>query len=95
MVLIQLELGSVTLQRRHFRKQGKKITRRLERRVDGLCTVSFFEKSWPVEKSGYYKFDTSFDFDRLIIMRLMMPTGNADATLVVMEVDCDDFAGSF
>lgn len=37
----------------------------------------------------------SFDFDRLIIMRLMMPTGNVDATLVIMEVDCDDFAGSF
>ncbi|KAL6967310.1 hypothetical protein U1Q18_033116 [Sarracenia purpurea var. burkii] len=36
-----------------------------------------------------------FDFDRLITTRLMKPTGNADATVVVMVVDCVDFDGSF
>ena len=36
-----------------------------------------------------------FDFDRLIATRLMKPTGSADATVVVMVVDCVDFDGSF
>ncbi|XP_057467329.1 GTP-binding protein BRASSINAZOLE INSENSITIVE PALE GREEN 2, chloroplastic isoform X1 [Actinidia eriantha] len=36
-----------------------------------------------------------FDFDRLITTRLMKPTGNADATVVLMVVDCVDFDGSF
>ncbi|GFQ07766.1 uncharacterized protein yqeh [Phtheirospermum japonicum] len=36
-----------------------------------------------------------FDFDRLISTRLMKPTGHADATVVVMVVDCVDFDGSF
>lgn len=36
-----------------------------------------------------------FDFDRLITTRLMKPTGVADATVVVMVVDCVDFDGSF
>ncbi|KAL3533673.1 hypothetical protein ACH5RR_007194 [Cinchona calisaya] len=36
-----------------------------------------------------------FDFDRLIATRLMKPTGVADATVVVMVVDCVDFDGSF
>ncbi|KAG5555794.1 hypothetical protein RHGRI_006438 [Rhododendron griersonianum] len=36
-----------------------------------------------------------FDFDRLITTRLMKPGGNADATVVVMVVDCVDFDGSF
>ncbi|GAB4842728.1 GTP-binding protein BRASSINAZOLE INSENSITIVE PALE GREEN 2, chloroplastic [Ancistrocladus abbreviatus] len=36
-----------------------------------------------------------FDFDRLISARLMKPTGNADATVIVMVVDCVDFDGSF
>ncbi|OVA02839.1 GTP binding domain [Macleaya cordata] len=36
-----------------------------------------------------------FDFDRLITTRLMKPTGNSDASVVVMVVDCVDFDGSF
>ncbi|MCD7456419.1 hypothetical protein HAX54_031722 [Datura stramonium] len=36
-----------------------------------------------------------FDFDQLITSRLMKPTGKADATVVVMVVDCVDFDGSF
>ncbi|KAG6694337.1 GTP-binding protein BRASSINAZOLE INSENSITIVE PALE GREEN 2, chloroplastic [Carya illinoinensis] len=36
-----------------------------------------------------------FDFDRLIATRLMKPTGNGNATIVVMVVDCVDFDGSF
>ncbi|CAH9070950.1 unnamed protein product [Cuscuta epithymum] len=36
-----------------------------------------------------------FDFDRLITTRLTKSTGNADATVVVMVVDCVDFDGSF
>lgn len=36
-----------------------------------------------------------FDFDQLISKRLMKPTGNADATVLVMVVDCVDFDGSF
>lgn len=36
-----------------------------------------------------------FDFDRLIMMRLMKPSGKSDATVVVMVVDCSDFDGSF
>ncbi|KAI3904556.1 hypothetical protein MKW98_014736 [Papaver atlanticum] len=36
-----------------------------------------------------------FDFDRLISTRLMKPTGNSDASVVVMVVDCVDFDGSF
>ncbi|KAL9248735.1 GTP-binding protein BRASSINAZOLE INSENSITIVE PALE GREEN 2, chloroplastic-like protein [Drosera capensis] len=36
-----------------------------------------------------------FDFDRLITMRLMKPSGKSDATVVVMVVDCSDFDGSF
>ncbi|XAR68460.1 Nitric-oxide synthase (NADPH dependent) [Bertholletia excelsa] len=36
-----------------------------------------------------------FDFDRLIATRLMKPTGNADATVVVIVVDSVDFDGSF
>ncbi|KAK8487721.1 hypothetical protein V6N13_009249 [Hibiscus sabdariffa] len=36
-----------------------------------------------------------FDFDRLIATRLIKPTGNAGATVVVMVVDSVDFDGSF
>lgn len=36
-----------------------------------------------------------FDFDRLIATRLMKSTGNANAIVVVMVVDCVDFDGSF
>nr|XP_023920134.1 GTP-binding protein BRASSINAZOLE INSENSITIVE PALE GREEN 2, chloroplastic-like [Quercus suber] len=36
-----------------------------------------------------------FDFDRLIATRLMKPSGNATATVVVMVVDCVYFDGSF
>ncbi|KAF9625030.1 hypothetical protein IFM89_017102 [Coptis chinensis] len=36
-----------------------------------------------------------FDFDRLISTRLMKRTGNSDASVVVMVVDCADFDGSF
>ncbi|XP_022742805.1 GTP-binding protein BRASSINAZOLE INSENSITIVE PALE GREEN 2, chloroplastic isoform X2 [Durio zibethinus] len=36
-----------------------------------------------------------FDFDRLIATRLIKPTGNASATVVVIVVDCVDFDGSF
>ncbi|PIA58741.1 hypothetical protein AQUCO_00500588v1 [Aquilegia coerulea] len=36
-----------------------------------------------------------FDFDRLITTRLMKPTGNSDASVVVMVVDCVDFDASF
>ncbi|XVF40968.1 hypothetical protein PTKIN_Ptkin01aG0243600 [Pterospermum kingtungense] len=36
-----------------------------------------------------------FDFDRLIASRLIKPSGNAGATVVVMVVDCVDFDGSF
>ncbi|RAL39827.1 hypothetical protein DM860_013028 [Cuscuta australis] len=36
-----------------------------------------------------------FDFDRLIATRLVKPSGNADATVVLMVVDCLDFDGSF
>ncbi|XP_027072680.1 GTP-binding protein BRASSINAZOLE INSENSITIVE PALE GREEN 2, chloroplastic-like isoform X1 [Coffea arabica] len=36
-----------------------------------------------------------FDFDRLVTTRLIKPTGVADATVVVMVVDCVDFDGSF
>lgn len=36
-----------------------------------------------------------FDFGRLISTRLMKPSGNGSATVVVMVVDCVDFDGSF
>lgn len=36
-----------------------------------------------------------FDFDRLIATRLVKPTGNGNASVVVMVVDCVDFDGSF
>ncbi|WCJ33326.1 P-loop containing nucleoside triphosphate hydrolases superfamily protein [Euphorbia peplus] len=36
-----------------------------------------------------------FDFDRLVATRLIKPSGNANATVVVMVVDCVDFDGSF
>lgn len=36
-----------------------------------------------------------FDFERLVATRLIKPTGNANATVVVMVVDCVDFDGSF
>ncbi|KAF8369482.1 hypothetical protein HHK36_032499 [Tetracentron sinense] len=36
-----------------------------------------------------------FDFDRLIATRLIKHTGNSDASVVVMVVDCVDFDGSF
>ena len=36
-----------------------------------------------------------FDFDRLISTRLMNPSGNGSANVVVMVVDCVDFDGSF
>ncbi|KAL5724702.1 GTP-binding protein BRASSINAZOLE INSENSITIVE PALE GREEN 2 [Ranunculus cassubicifolius] len=36
-----------------------------------------------------------FDFDRLITTRLMKPTSNSDASVVVMVVDCVDFDASF
>lgn len=36
-----------------------------------------------------------FDFDRLIATRLMKPSGNANAGVVVMVVDCVDFDGMF
>ncbi|CAJ1913423.1 unnamed protein product [Sphenostylis stenocarpa] len=36
-----------------------------------------------------------FDFNRLISMRLMNPSGSGSATVVVMVVDCVDFDGSF
>lgn len=36
-----------------------------------------------------------FDFDRLIATRLVKQTGNGNATIVLMVVDCVDFDGSF
>ncbi|KAL9411618.1 hypothetical protein AB3S75_045256 [Citrus x aurantiifolia] len=36
-----------------------------------------------------------FDFDRVIATRLMKPSGNANAGVVVMVVDCVDFDGMF
>lgn len=36
-----------------------------------------------------------FDFDRLIATRLMKPSSNANASVVVMVVDCVDFDGMF
>ncbi|XP_065853348.1 GTP-binding protein BRASSINAZOLE INSENSITIVE PALE GREEN 2, chloroplastic [Euphorbia lathyris] len=36
-----------------------------------------------------------FDFDRLVATRLIKPSGNANATVVIMVVDCVDFDGSF
>ncbi|KAL5743819.1 hypothetical protein ACOSQ2_026935 [Xanthoceras sorbifolium] len=36
-----------------------------------------------------------FDFDRLIATRLIKPSGNANASVVVMVVDCVDFDGMF
>ncbi|CAL1352355.1 unnamed protein product [Linum trigynum] len=36
-----------------------------------------------------------FDFDRLISTRLIKPTGNSNASVVIMVVDCVDFDGSF
>ncbi|CAN0907906.1 GTP-binding protein BRASSINAZOLE INSENSITIVE PALE GREEN 2, chloroplastic [Linum grandiflorum] len=36
-----------------------------------------------------------FDFNRLISTRLIKPVGNANASVVIMVVDCVDFDGSF
>lgn len=36
-----------------------------------------------------------FDFDRLIATRLIKPSGNTNASVVVMVVDCVDFDGMF
>ncbi|KAL5546452.1 hypothetical protein UlMin_006139 [Ulmus minor] len=36
-----------------------------------------------------------FDFDRLISTRMIKPSGNSNAAVVVMVVDCVDFDGSF
>lgn len=36
-----------------------------------------------------------FDFDKLIATRFKKPSGKADATVVVLVVDCVDFDGSF
>ncbi|XP_002530091.2 GTP-binding protein BRASSINAZOLE INSENSITIVE PALE GREEN 2, chloroplastic [Ricinus communis] len=36
-----------------------------------------------------------FDFDKLISTRLIKPSSNANATVVIMVVDCVDFDGSF
>ncbi|KAF5938180.1 hypothetical protein HYC85_025686 [Camellia sinensis] len=75
--------------KRVSKAEKKRLAREAEKekgRSHSLCSV----KNETVEN-----LIPDFDFDRLITTRLMKPTGNADATVVVMVVDCVDFDGSF
>lgn len=78
--------------------ERKRISREAEREKEEVTVCA---RCHSLRNYGHVKNQTAenlipdFDFDRLISTRLMKPTGNADATVVVMVVDSVDFEGSF
>ncbi|KAL3815165.1 hypothetical protein ACJIZ3_016433 [Penstemon smallii] len=85
--------------KRMSKSERKKMAR--ESKQDEKEEVTVCARCHSLRNYGQVKNQTAenlipdFDFDRLISTRLMKPTGKADATVVVMVVDCVDFDGSF
>lgn len=87
-----------TKRKKVSKAERKRISREAEREKEEVTVCA---RCHSLRNYGHVKNQTAenlipdFDFDRLISTRLMKPTGNADATLVVMVVDSVDFEGSF
>lgn len=91
-----------TLEKRKRKKVSKAERKRISREAEReTVEVTVCARCHSLRNYGRVKNQVAenlipdFDFDRLISTRLMKPTGNADATVVVMVVDCVDFEGSF
>ncbi|XP_047954870.1 GTP-binding protein BRASSINAZOLE INSENSITIVE PALE GREEN 2, chloroplastic [Salvia hispanica] len=91
-----------TLEKRKRKKVSKAEKKRISREAEReIVEVTVCARCHSLRNYGCVKNQVAenlipdFDFDRLISTRLMKPTGNADATVVVMVVDCVDFEGSF
>ncbi|XP_042030748.1 GTP-binding protein BRASSINAZOLE INSENSITIVE PALE GREEN 2, chloroplastic-like [Salvia splendens] len=91
-----------TLEKRKRKKVSKAERKRISREAEReIVEVTVCARCHSLRNYGCVKNQVAenlipdFDFDRLISTRLMKPTGNADATVVVMVVDCVDFEGSF
>nr|GMC64489.1 GTP-binding protein BRASSINAZOLE INSENSITIVE PALE GREEN 2, chloroplastic [Ipomoea batatas] len=101
-----LGYGNITeeiLERRKKRRVSKAERKRMAREAARMEKeeVTVCARCYSLRNYGQVKNQVAenlipdFDFERLITTRLMKPTGNADATVVVMVVDCIDFDGSF
>ncbi|PIN10354.1 putative GTPase [Handroanthus impetiginosus] len=77
------------------RKRNAREAQREEEEVTVCARCHSLRNYGQVKNQGAENLIPDFDFDRLISTRLMKPTGSADATVVVMVVDCVDFDGSF
>lgn len=91
-----------TIKQRKKKRVSKSEKKRMTREAEKVREeVTVCARCHSLRNYGQVKHQTAenlipdFDFDRLIATRLMKPTGNADATVVVMVVDCVDFDGSF
>ncbi|GAV80778.1 MMR_HSR1 domain-containing protein, partial [Cephalotus follicularis] len=85
-------------EKRLSKKEKKKLVREAQREKDEVTVCA---RCHSLRNHGQVKNQTvenlipDFDFNRLISTRLIKPSGNANATVVVMVVDCVDFDGSF
>ncbi|XP_019184231.1 PREDICTED: GTP-binding protein BRASSINAZOLE INSENSITIVE PALE GREEN 2, chloroplastic [Ipomoea nil] len=78
------------------RKRMAREAARMEKEEVTVCARCYSLRNYgQVKNQVAENLIPDFDFERLITTRLMKPTGNADATVVVMVVDCIDFDGSF
>ncbi|MED6198434.1 GTP-binding protein BRASSINAZOLE INSENSITIVE PALE GREEN 2, chloroplastic [Stylosanthes scabra] len=97
--------GNITkefLERKRKKKVSKAEKKKLAREAQKVKEeVTVCARCHSLRNYGQVKNQTAenlipdFDFDRLISTRLMNPSGNGSATVVVMVVDCVDFDGSF
>ncbi|KAL3649590.1 GTP-binding protein BRASSINAZOLE INSENSITIVE PALE GREEN 2, chloroplastic [Castilleja foliolosa] len=84
--------------KRVSKSEKKKISRDSQKVKDEVTVCARCHSLWnygQVKNQSAENLIPDFDFDRLITTRLIKPTGHADATIVVMVVDCVDFDGSF
>ncbi|CAA2952419.1 GTP-binding BRASSINAZOLE INSENSITIVE PALE GREEN 2, chloroplastic [Olea europaea subsp. europaea] len=92
------ELLEKAKKKRVSKAERKRMAREAQREIEEVtvCARCHSLRNYgKVKNQAAENLIPDFDFDRLISTRLMKPTGNADATVVVMVVDCIDFDGSF
>ncbi|KDP21886.1 hypothetical protein JCGZ_03254 [Jatropha curcas] len=101
--------GNITdeiVERERKRKEQKKVSKAEKKRMAREAKkekdeVAVCARCHSLRNYGQVKNQTAenlipdFDFDRLIATRLIKPSGNVNATVVIMVVDCVDFDGSF
>uniref|UniRef100_A0A2P2IM83 Uncharacterized protein MANES_08G054900 n=1 Tax=Rhizophora mucronata TaxID=61149 RepID=A0A2P2IM83_RHIMU len=101
-------LTEEVIERERKKKEGRKVSKAEKKRIAREATkkekdeeVTVCARCHSLRNYGQVKNQAAenlmpdFDFDRLIATRLMKTSGNGNATVVVMVVDCVDFDGSF